>query len=208
MSVETAEIEYAEEQISEAERRLEGIQNRVGKTRLQFTQTTENGSIEKTEFYTSGEIDEEYWEEKLIQDRENYEKEYVQTVDDELIDAHIQNVVIDCQLCIEIAAKSLFKLTGKDHPFSHGISFNDGRTQGFYNKVPEEFERKEDIVRVIFLTQFWSEFYELAKYGAPQLNVRPEMVFTTEDASRAVQDADFCVDVVKDFLEYTRSNIE
>ena len=100
----------------------------------------------------------------------------------------------------------MFKLAGKDHPFSHGISFADGKTQGFYNEVPDDFGRREDVIRVIFLTKFWGEFYELAKYGAPKLNVLPEKIFVEDDASRALDDASFCVTLAEDLLEYVEKS--
>ena len=114
--------------------------------------------------------------------------------------------MIDCQLSIELAAKSMFKVAGVNHPFSHGISFDSHETQGFYNEIPDKFKRKEDIARVIFLTQFWEEFYELSKYGAPQLDVIPEMVFEVSDGERAVNDAQFSINVAKDLLVFAQDN--
>lgn len=109
-------------------------------------------------------------------------------------------------MCIEISAKSMFKLVGKNHPFDHGISFNDNRTQGFYHEIPDGYSEKDDIIRVIFLTQFWNSFYELAKYGAPELNMRPESIFTPDDGSRAINDAHFCVNEAEELLEYVKEN--
>lgn len=189
------EVEYAEEQISEAKRRLDGIFDRVG---IEVT---------KDESQTTNQEDLSDYDESISEFVSYLNvKETEKRVSPELIESHIQNVVIDCQLCIELSVKSMFKLSGMDHPFSHGISFENGMTQGFYSKIPEDFERKDDIVRVIFLTQFWKEFYELAKYGAPQLNVRPEMIFDIDDASRAVKDSEYCLEVAVDLLDYIKSN--
>ena len=197
------EIEYAKKQIDEANRRLEDIYERVAMQGSKFVSQSDEGTSEVT--ITSTNLDEGEMEEfasKAFID-EDYEEVPITEVDEELVGSHIQNVIIDCQMCIELAVKSMFKLTGKDHPFSHSISFDSGQTQGFYYEVPDEFERKEDVVRVIFLTQFWGEFYELAKYGAPQLNVRPEMIFEENDGARAVDDAEFCIGVAKELLDYT-----
>lgn len=196
------EVSYAEEQVEEAERRLESVYERIGEKMYRVEGGSEGGEWEMTSNF---EPDKEYMEEiaeKMEDSAEEYEKEIITKADDELVASHIQNVIIDCQLCIELAVKAMFKLTGKDHPFSHGISFDDGRTQGFYSEIPDDFDRKSDVVRVIFLTQFWGEFYELAKYGAPQLNVRPEMIFNTGDGSRAIEDAEYCIDVAEDLLEF------
>lgn len=58
------------------------------------------------------------------------------------------------------------------------------------------------MIRAIFLTQFWNEFYELAKYGAPKMNVRPEEIFTGDDGERAINDTIFCADLANDLLEF------
>lgn len=205
------ELEYAREQIQEAERRLTAIRDRTAKEVEEYV-IDNNGyerdlGIESMEI--SGDLDDEF-EENLVVGMgislSDVDTKTYHTIDDELVSTHIQNIIIDCQLCIEMATKSMFKLVGKDHPFSHGISFSDGKTQGFYSEIPEDFSRNDDIIRVIFLTNFWSEFYELAKYGAPNLNVRPEMIFTGDDGSRAISDAAYCVDVAKSLLQYFEEN--
>lgn len=198
------ELEYAREQIQEAERRLTAIRDRTAKEVEEYVMSDDDG---KTVASLTGDLGEELGENimpgiGISLSVSDVETEVHHTVDDELVNTHIQNIIIDCQLCIEMATKSMFKLVGKDHPFSHGISFSDGKTQGFYSEIPDEFERSDDVIRVIFLTQFWSEFYELAKYGAPNLNVRPEMIFTGDDGSRAISDASYCVDVAKALLHY------
>lgn len=197
------EIEYARKQIDEANRRLESIYERVTLDGVKLVSTSEDSvgeiTLQSTNF---DDIDNSKIISGLKEDDEEYERLPIKEVDDELVASHIQNVIIDCQLSIELAAKSMFKLTGKDYPFSHSISFDSGETQGFYNEVPDEFDRKDDIVRVIFLTQFWGEFYELAKYGSPKLNVRPEMVFDINDGERAVNDTEFCIGVAQNLVDY------
>ncbi|KOX92799.1 hypothetical protein AMS69_10055 [Haloarcula rubripromontorii] len=201
------ERQYAEEQITEANRRLESIYERVARSGLKFKAQYEFGEDEENVSEvmvqaSSGLDDEEIIEALAGEDTPKEDIEWIRDIDEELIGTHIQNVIIDCQLCIELAVKAMFKLAEKDHPFSHGLSFDDGRTQGFYSEIPEDFPRKDDIPRVIFITQFWAEFYELAKYGAPQLDVRPEMVFNTDDASRAVNDAKFCIEIAQELLDF------
>lgn len=200
MNPTSEEIGYATEQISEANRRLKGIYERVGEKGYSFTKKEQEGVFLESTVFSDDEVDPQEYLDRRGWDEPNVEIEEITEVNDEMVGDHVQNVIIDCQLCIELAAKSMFKLTGKNHPFSHGISFDDGRTQGFYNEIPDEFDRKEDISRVIFLTQFWGEFYELAKYGAPQLNMRPEIIFTINDGSRAVNDAEYCIEVAEDLL--------
>lgn len=209
MAPSKSEQEYAEEQVHEANRRLAGIRQRVERKVHRFRIANPGGEITVAEFHGSLEDDDALQgqiDDHLQKPRDEYEEEVETNVDEKLLNSHIQNVVINCQLCIELSAKAMFKLVGMDHPFSHGISFGDGRTQGFYSKVPNDFERRSEVVRVIFLTKFWGEFYELAKYGAPQLNVRPEMIFESSDGARAVEDATFCVELAQDLLEFVKSS--
>ena len=52
---------------------------------------------------------------------------------------------------------------------------------------------KEEIVRVLFLTYFWNEFYTLAKYGIAELNFPPSSLFKREEAELAIKHAKECV---------------
>jgi len=204
MNPSTSDLEYGKEQIGEANRRLSELKKRVSVENEYFlAHVVEEEEEEKSTVRYSKEnpeieemIEEEFGE--IIEIETDVKLE----VDQDLISSHLQNVIIDCQLCIELAAKSLFKLAGQDYPFSHGITLSDGRTQDFYTSIPDEFEEKEKIVRVIFTTQFWDHFYELAKYGSPQLNVRPEMIFTVNDCNRAIDDAEYCINVAESMLDY------
>jgi HEPN domain-containing protein len=197
------EIEYARKQIEEANRRLENIHERVSLSGVKLVSTSDDSvgeiTLQSTHFEDINESD---IVSSLKEDGEEYEERSVNEVDKDLVASHIQNVIIDSQLSIELATKSMFKLTGKDYPFSHSISFDSGETKGFYHELPDEFDGKDKVVRVIFLTQFWGEFYELAKYGSPQLNVRPEMIFSINDGERAVNDAKFCIGVAQELLEF------
>jgi len=116
---------------------------------------------------------------------------------------NIANIISDCQIAIETSTKSIFKLVSVEHPNTHDISFKDQRTEGLLNEMPEEFERSDELPRVIFLTQFWHQFYTMSKYGVPEHNIRPRDIFTEKDAARAVEDAEFCVQVATDFLKFT-----
>lgn len=207
------EIEYAKEQIEEANRRLSTVQERIGRPVPVYILKPIEEDVDDaihTEIKIQGGSHSEFsvgdelkFDDATYNVAEEVEPDY--EVDNDLVSSHIQNIVIDCQLCIEISVKAMFKLTSQDHPFSHGISFQSGKTQGFYSKIPDEFDEKEEIVRVIFLTQFWEEFYELSKYGAPQLNVRPESIFTAEDGIRAVEDAEYCIQLAESLLDYAQS---
>jgi len=207
MGISSEEIAYAENQLIEADRRLQTMYQRGGEEVevhiFNMRDRKEPLTIRENPDEDSriGGFDDLIKPSK-ISSRDT--KTELQISEDNIED-HIQNIIIDSQLSIELSVKAMFKLTGKDHPFSHGISFSDGATQGFYHEVPDDFDRKEDIARVIFLTRFWGEFYELAKYGAPKLNLPPEELFTVDDGVQALDDAEFCLNVAKDFLSFVKN---
>jgi HEPN domain-containing protein len=183
--VSESDIEYARLQIEEADRRLETVIERASKI-------DEVAVPASTMDDVSPAVEDEVYEVSTT------------VPDQDAIQNHVQNIIMDCQFCIEISVKSMFKLVGKEYPFQHGVSLSDGRTQGFYHEVPDSFEKKSEIIRAVFLTQFWNEFYELAKYGVPQMNVRPEVIFSGDDGERAIDDSIFCVDLAKDLLGFVK----
>lgn len=63
--------------------------------------------------------------------------------DQDAIQGHVQNIIMDCQFCIGISVKSMFKLVGKDYPFDHGIPLSADPTQGFYHDIPDSFGKKK-----------------------------------------------------------------
>lgn len=178
-----SDLKYARLQIEEAQRRLSSVIERSSKYEDVLAPTFQNDDA-------SPAVEDEMYEVS------------VSIPDKDAIQGHIQNIIMDCQFCIEISVKSMFKLVGKNYPFDHGVSLSDKRTQGFYHETPDSFEAKDDIIRAVFLTQFWHGFYELAKYGVPQMNVRPEKIFTDKDGERAINDAMFCVELANDLLDF------
>jgi HEPN domain-containing protein len=95
---------------------------------------------------------------------------------------------------------------GQDFDYSHGIGFSSHNTANFNREIPEDFPKREEIIRAIFLTQLWEKFYEIAKYGAPELNVGPSLIFDIKDGERALNDASFCVELAEDFINYVETN--
>ncbi|AXR77701.1 hypothetical protein [Natrarchaeobaculum sulfurireducens] len=185
---------YARAQLKEAKRRLESVHDRTSNVEKEEIV----GAIDqRTDDLVVGnqikEIPEEYRNYVVLGKRET------RSVD---IEGHIQNIIIDCQMTIELSVKSMFKAVGQDFDYSHAIGFGSHNTQGFNNRIPNEFPRREEIVRAIFLTQLWEKFYELAKYGAPELNAEPSVIFDIDDGERAMNDATFCVELAEDFIEY------
>ncbi len=109
-------------------------------------------------------------------------------------------------MCVELSVKCMFKAIGCDFDYSHGINYESGKTQAFYHTIPSDYGRRDDIVRAIFLTQLWSIFYEKAKYGAPELDTDPSIIFEIEDGERAINDASFCIHLAQDFLKYVEDD--
>lgn len=114
----------------------------------------------------------------------------------------IKYVITDGQLVIETATKCIFSFLGFQYPREHGISFTHNSSKSLLSKVLKSkefgFDRKEEIPRSIFLTQFWSHFYTLAKYGVPEQGLLPGDLFNDEDVERIISDAEFCVELALD----------
>lgn len=122
--------------------------------------------------------------------------------------SNLPNVISDCQISIEMLTKAIFKLVGINPPEVHDISFDDERTKGMLNRIPEDFEGKDKIPRVIFLNQFWHQFYTKAKYGVPEQNIRAVSLFRPRDAIRAVEDAEYCKSVCSKFMTHVEDSDE
>lgn len=115
------------------------------------------------------------------------------------VDGHISSpstVITQCQQCIEISAKSIFKLMGYNFPTSHDVQLDHDLTQSLLlTDFPAHFYDESDVPRVMFLTQFWHEFYETSKYGDEISNIPPNDLFRENDAKKAYEDARQCYSV-------------
>ncbi|WP_336357629.1 HEPN domain-containing protein [Haloarcula sp. CGMCC 1.6347] len=111
-------------------------------------------------------------------------------------------VISDCQVCVELSAKAIFKSVGVNPPQHHDIEFTDNRVKGLLSSLEKDYDEIEEIYRVLFLTQFWERFYTLAKYGAPEQNIPSSSFMDPRDAKRAVDDAEFCLDTAMNLHDY------
>lgn len=119
------------------------------------------------------------------------------------------NITIsDCQICVELAAKAIFKTVGVNPVERHEISFNHERVTGLLNRLPSDSDLSKRVPRVIFLTQFWERFYTLSKYGVPERNISSFELLNESDALRAVQDADYCIDTAEELIDLVISEKE
>ncbi|MFB6216551.1 MAG: HEPN domain-containing protein [Candidatus Nanohaloarchaea archaeon] len=118
------------------------------------------------------------------------------------------NVISDCQQCIELSGKILFRLVGEHPPEQHDISFESGQ-KVLRAEFPDSFGSESNLPRVIFLTQFWNEFYLPAKYGEENYGIAPDNLFRKEEAELAVSHAKFCFNAVSDLfhsVQYEQRN--
>lgn len=118
------------------------------------------------------------------------------------------NVITLCQQSIELSAKAVFKLMGINFPKDHKIRFDVKETKELLKRdFPKNFYEKDKIPRLIFLTQFWKEFYILVKYGIEKLDIGPECLFKREEAEIAIKHAKECCRIVEN-LEIVKRGLK
>lgn len=88
------------------------------------------------------------------------------------------------QEAIEFSVKAIFLLYGEEYSRKH--KFRE-----------EEFSKllrsgTKDLARVFLLSEFWSKFYTVAKYGYEKLEAGPEHLFKREEAELALKHAEEC----------------
>lgn len=110
--------------------------------------------------------------------------------------------ITDCQIIIELSAKTIFKSLGVNPVEKHDMEFSNERVSGALGRVPDTGELPERVPRVVFLTQFWERFYTISKYGVPEENISSFEIMNESDGLRAVQDADFCAEVADNVHSY------
>ncbi len=111
------------------------------------------------------------------------------------------HIIHDCQICIELYLKSIFKLLGENPPRKHALDFEDAKGILRAENHPSVFDGAYRLPRVVFLNRFWREFYEDSKYGNMELNIAPGKILRVKDVERAVEDANYCKEVAEDLLE-------
>lgn len=103
------------------------------------------------------------------------------------------DIVLESQQCIELYVKAMMKSIGVNPPTEHAIGFSDDETRGLLeHDFPEDFDQHNKIPRAVFLTTFWSEFYQLSKYRSNERNIPPGDILIRDDAELAIHHAQFC----------------
>lgn len=117
------------------------------------------------------------------------------------------NIIHDCQICIELYAKVIFKAVDVNPEKRHKIDFENAGNL-LKRNFPDGFEDERRLPRVIFLSRFWREFYEDSKYGQMELNIAPDRYLRKKDAERAKEDAEFCREVAEDLVDAAKEEYE
>lgn len=201
MTPTTAEIEHAEQRIEEAHKRLDDIYDRIV-----IDDTERVNGLSEEEITIHGSRNGMGAADGTTDGEKEHTNGTALDADGGPASSHVQSVVMDCQLCIKLAVEAVFELAADNRTPSNRVSFEDGQDVELYGDLPDDFGSKNDVVRVVLLTQFWDEFNELAKYGAPSANVQPETIFEVDDGSRAIDDAEYCIEIARELLEYARKN--
>ena len=94
------------------------------------------------------------------------------------------------QESIEFAIKAIFLCIGESHPKSH--EFTDDQFIKVIAKAPSEVKSTHNFPRLLLISRFWSQFYEIAKYGNEKLGIGPENLFKEHEAKLALRHAEEC----------------
>jgi HEPN domain-containing protein len=113
----------------------------------------------------------------------------------------IPEAVQAAQTCIELSVKAALVFLGMDFPKAHG--WDEKQLQALADQVRKRqlMEKLADLnlnwtvplPRLLFLMNFWGEFYLMAKYGMEAGSLAtPKDLFKSEEAELAIRHADEC----------------
>jgi HEPN domain-containing protein len=105
-----------------------------------------------------------------------------------------------CQECIELSVKSILSFLDIEYPSSHGWEkeqFSKIAKQiqdsGLVDRLVEQNLGHIRLPRLLFLANFWAQFYLPAKYGFQTGYLAPaQALFDREEAILAMQHAEEC----------------
>jgi HEPN domain-containing protein len=115
--------------------------------------------------------------------------------------ANYPESISSSQECIELSIKAMFLLLKGEYPKKH--KFEDEEFEALFKKVPEEL-RYFNFPKLFLYSKFWSNFYEVAKYGDERLGVGPEKLFEKEEAELALKHAKECELAAQTLLDRVR----
>ena len=105
--------------------------------------------------------------------------------------------VSSLQECVELSIKAFFLILGEDFPKTH--EFKEQDFIKLLSKIPKELQWY-NFSRLYLLSEFWSSFYTIAKYGYEKLEVGANKLFKDKEANLALQHAKECHSTIKTLL--------
>ena len=97
--------------------------------------------------------------------------------------------VSSSQECIELSIKAGFLILGEDFPRAH--KFKEQDFIKLLSNIPKELQFY-NFPRLYLLSDFWSKFYLVPKYGLEKLEVGPDRLFKDKEANLAFEHAKEC----------------
>ena len=112
-------------------------------------------------------------------------------------------VVQAAQQCIELSVKAVFSFLGVPLPRTHGWEQDKKPFASIAQQIQEKhltdklaaqyLNHVVNLPRLLFLVNFWAQFYITAKYGFEVANLAPAKdLFKKEEAELAVKHAEEC----------------
>lgn len=98
----------------------------------------------------------------------------------------------------------MYYAVGEKPPTSHEISFENAYPL-INADFPEGFYEEDKIPRAVFLTQFWHDFYLIAKYGDEYNIVPPDELISDKEAELAISHAEFCQRLARNLIHSARA---
>jgi HEPN domain-containing protein len=114
---------------------------------------------------------------------------------------HYSESIQSSQQCVELSVKALLVFLGVDFPRSHGWNRDE------FARIAEQIQDRQlldklvadglghiRLPRLLFLANFWAQFYLQAKYGLEAAYLASaQQLFDKEDAELAARHADECL---------------
>ncbi len=94
--------------------------------------------------------------------------------------------VSSSQECIELSIKAAFLILGEDFPKTH--EFKEQDFIKLLSRIPKELQFY-NFPRLYLLSEFWSKFYIVAKYGLEKFEIGADKLFKDKEANLALEHA-------------------
>ena len=105
-------------------------------------------------------------------------------------------VIRRCQEVVELSLKGLLRLVGLEVPKVHDVS---GFLRRYSDRLPLPIA--ENLNRIARISRTLREEREISFYGDESAGFSPEELYTEEDADRALDDAEFVLELCRGAIE-------